>query len=941
MSFLSSQKIKKNNNIGITMIKKIFLTLFILVAIIAGAGYFLFTKFITPEGLPAKVVQAEEVIATSSTIAIASADMTYIRKIQDLFKQIKDPTPLAPPVVSKTEKTLLDNLNARGVNLLNDTDYGLAAIDVAEKKPAYTVVLFGRFSKDKIKRAIAPDYSIDDSTASYLLISKNPEQEKKVDPCIVKTAETETGPKQLALHIQNDRVLLSSPELMPVLLKRFKANAQARVSLSKWREFRKGKAVAGAFLAANKAKKGAVDLPSALILGALSNQPLQELYAGAVVKLIPEPGFTLMVDAHSSNTNWPVEVKNNFDTSIKESVNELDGMPTLIALMKTLNLEAKGNVLHFKTMLNRKTLDNLEKIPGEFLQMAFSGVFDTQEGGQVGEEQIVKESEIEKYQPQFAFSSVQPFDGKNMFHKPDTVVGPFGIRLKKMGLYATDDSVIELSITADGKGFENLSAEFMHKSEQLPPASLSITSVEDLEGNNLLREEQCGKARNQALTSLNTSRDKEFVDGNWITKSIKVSGDKSVRLQPNVLLAQVAKVKGKIAVRAATKTRTQTVRAPFARKVVETDKVRMYFRKSRNGTVNYTLSGDQGQVLAIRAKNAKGQYLSSGSSSAFGKETKMVSKRFKGKVAAVEVVVADQMQSQEYPFEISQVTPRYGKKSDGKQVTVAFTTKSNFLRDYRRVKHSKEECKGKQKVEAGAFLVCLNKFGVRSGRETGAEFDVLAPYEEALRNDMSAVILSIDSVETENGEKIPFAKNEKAGFVYKFGTHYDEKRKNWEIVNRRLHASNVNIYSDKEELKGKKVSTINGTLTMRLPVQPQYIELPADKLGIFMKTKNGITANISAFEDWSTYIDVKGPAEKVLRFVPMAPDRTILNTGNDSINEKQYVTWGMSYEDKEKIKALPKKQTGMITIYGKPEVIRVFYADEFEIIKHQFQIDVQ
>lgn len=921
------------------MIKKIFLTLFILVAIISGAGYYLFIKFITPEDLPAKVVQAEEAIATSSTIAIASADMTYIRKIQDLFQQIKDPSALAPAVSTKAEKTLLDKLNERGINLLNDTDYGLAAIDVAEKTPAYTVVLFGRFSRGKIKQAISPDYSIDESTANYWLITKNAQEEKKVDPCAVKASVNESAPKQQALHIQNDRIVLSSPELMPVLLQRFKANAQARISLNKWREFRKGKAVAGAFLTAKNAKKGAVDLPSALILGALSNQPLQELYAGAVVKLIPEPGFTFMVDAHSSNTSWPSEVKNNFDTSIMESVNELDGMPTLVALMKTMNLEAKGNVLHFKTMVNRKTLDNIEKIPGEFLQMAFSGVFDTQDAGAAGEEQIVKDSEVEKYKPKFAFTSVKPFEGKNIFHKPDVIIGPFGFRLKKMGLFATDDSVIELTLTTDGKGFENIPSDFMHRTDALPAAGLSITRVEDAAGNNLLREEQCGKARNLAVTSLNTSRDKEFVDGNWITKSIKVSGEKSVRLQQNVLLAQVAKIKGKVAVRAATKTRTQTLRPPFARKVIETDKVRMYFRKSREGTVNYTLSGDMGQILAIRAKNANGQYLSAGSSSAYGKETKMVSKRFKGKVASVEVVVAEQMQSQEYPFEISDVGPRYGKKGDGKQVAMTFTTKSSFLRDHARVKH-KDECKDKQKVEAGAFLVCLNKFGDRFGRETGAEFDVIAPYEEALRNDLSAVTLSVDSVQTESGEKIPFNKKEKASFAYKFGTNYNEKKKDWEIINRRLHASSVNIYSDKEELKGKKISKINGTLTLRLPTQPKHLELPADKLGIFKKTNNGITANISAFEDWSTYIDIKGPAEKVLRFVPIAKDRTILNTGNDRINEKQYITFGMSNEDKEKIKSLPKKQVGMITIYGKPEKIRVFYANDFEFINHPFQIDI-
>ena len=139
------------------------------------------------------------------------------------------------------------------------------------------------------------------------------------------------------------------------------------------------------------AKKGAVDIPSALLLGALSKQPLQDIYAGAVVNLIPEPGFTLLVDAHSSNTVWPLEVKKNFDTSVKESVNELDEMPTLITLIKTLNLQAEGNILHFKTTANRKTLDNLERIPGEFLQMAFSGLFDAQETGPSGAEQIVKD----------------------------------------------------------------------------------------------------------------------------------------------------------------------------------------------------------------------------------------------------------------------------------------------------------------------------------------------------------------------------------------------------------------------------------------------------------------------------------------------------------------------------------------------------------------------
>lgn len=234
-----------------------------------------------------------------------------------------------------------------------------------------------------------------------------------------------------------------------------------------------------------------------------------------------------------------------------------------------------------------------------------------------------------------------------------------------------------------------------------------------------------------------------------------------------------------------------------------------------------------------------------------------------------------------------------------------FTSKRRFLKKFTKVKY-KDLCKDKQKVALGSFLVCLNKFGDRWGRETGGEFDVIAPYEEALQNDISAGVLSIDSVLTENGEKISFDKNEKVNFVYKFDGNYNKKKKDWEIINRRLHASYVNVFSDKKELKDKKVSTVKGTLTIRLPKNPKYIELGADKLGIVKKSKNGIAASVSAFEDWNTYIDLQGSVDKVIRFVPLAKNGTVLNTDNDRVNEKQYHTWGLLEEDKEKIKALPK-----------------------------------
>ena len=914
--------------------KRILIILLVLIGLLAGGAYFLITKALVPDDVPAKVMNAEEAMAASGTIAIASLDMSFVRRVDKILNASKDPAPLVKP---KPAKTFLDKLKKQGVNLYSQTDYALATINVGQEKPAYSVVLFGRFSPVRIKKVIQQSHLVEESANGVWLITKIVEEKKIDDPCAAPTSSAKKpGPKQQAVQIKNDRVLISSPELMPILLKRFANKARSEVSLTKWRNFRKNKVLAGTVMAPKEAKKAAVDLSSAILLGSVSNQPITELYAGSEVQIIPSPGFSVLVDAHSNSAAWPLEVKTKYDAWLGETVLDLKEMPTLASLFKTLNVQADGNILRFKTMADQTTLNNIEKIPAEFFKMIFENV--SFGGDKVGEEKIVKDEDVKQYAASYDFTSIEPFDVKSSFYNLDYVVGPFGVRLKRIGLLATDDSVIELKISAEGKGFENISSELMHKSDESPAASLIVTSVEDKEGNNLLREELCGKTRNSVAASLNTSRDKEYVDGKWISKSIKVSGDKSVRLKKNVPLSQVVNIKGKIVIRAATRTRVQAVQQPFKNKVIKTKKVRMFFKKSNSHTVKYDLSGEMNHILAIRAKNAKGQYLAGSGSSSSGNDVKTISKRFKGKIASIEVVVAEERVDQEYPFEIKQFALQYGKAGNGAQIGMMTTSKKAILRQYAKAKY-KDECKDKAKVELEGFLVCLNKFGDRWGRDIGGAFDVVAPADEALQNDLRAGILSIDSVQTDTGEKIEFNKTERVSFDYKFDTVYDKKKKDWNIVNKRLYGSNVAIYSDKEELKNKKISVVNGTLTIRIPKQPKHFDLVANEIGVFKKD-NGLVANISAFEDWSTYIDLQGPVDNVMRFMAVAKGGTILKTGNDRINEKQVSTWGKSHEEKEKIKALPKKWQGMITIYGQPEVIRVYYAENFDVIKRKFQFSI-
>lgn len=916
--------------------KKFFIIILVLIGLILGASYFYFLKTLTPDSVPTRVLNAEEAMATSGTIAIASVDMRYVRRIDKVLKAGNDPSPL---IKAKSAKTLLDKLTKKGIDLFSATDNALATINVAKEKPTFNFVLFGRFKAEAIKKVLYEYYLVDESTKNYWLLDKLPEQAKKVDPCAVEPVK-KPAPKQMALHVQKDRIILTSPEFMPTLLKRFASKAGAEVSLTKWREFRKGKVLAGGVMSPKNANKGAVDLSSAMLLGAISQQPLKEIYGGAVVSLLPAPGVSILVDAHSNEAAWPLQIETSYATWLSEAVSDLQDMPTLASIIQSLKVKADGNTLRIHTLANKQTLDNFEKIPGEFFNVIFSQIsFGDKKASSA--EKIVKKEDVEKYARSFDFSTVKAFDGKGVFYAPDYIVGPFAVRLKKMGLLATDDSVIELNINIEGSGFENLPGESMHKSDKSTTTSLLITRVEDKAGNDVLREELCGKSRNHVAEPLTSMRDKQFVNNEWVTKSIKVSGDQSVRLKKKVPLSSVAKIAGKIVVRAGTRTKVQVLQSPFYKKIIKTNKVRMYFRKSYANTVKYDLSGDMDHIMAIRAKNAKGEYLASaGSSATTTEDTKRISKTFKGNIASVEVIVAEKMESKEYPFVIDKIIPRYGEPAKGTQKFMSSTFKKTFLRKHAKVKF-KGLCKDKQEVSLGNFVVCLNKFGDRSGREIGGEFDVFAPDDDALQNDLAAGMLSIDSVVTDRGEKIAFDKNETFDFDYKFDTKYNEKKKEWEITNRRLQASSINVFSDKEELKNKIIKTVKGTLSIRIANNVKYIQLGATELGVVKKGKKGIMANVAAFEDWNTYVDIQGPVDNILRIMPLTKKGIILKTDNDRITEKKYRTWGLSEKDKKKIESLPKKWQGMVTIYGKPDVIRIYYADSFEVIKKPFKFSIK
>jgi len=275
------------------------------------------------------------------------------------------------------------------------------------------------------------------------------------------------------------------------------------------------------------------------------------------------------------------------------------------------------------------------------------------------------------------------------------------------------------------------------------------------------------------------------------------------------------------------------------------------------------------------------------------------------RIASIEVVYAEKMESKDFVFEINKVAPKYGAPKSTPQWRVKTNTKNSFKNTYRSNQFDKV-CPNKQKVNLGAFTVCLSKFSERWGRDIGGEFEVYAPAANGLQKNLVAAELSIDALVVDGGKTIPFNKSTSLNMSYSYDSKYNKATNGWEKTNKKLHAGYVTIYSDKKEHKEAKASAITGSLKIRLPRKLQTLTLDANELGKEIRRQSGIRAKISRYEDWNTYLELQGNIEKILQILPRSKDGTILSTGNDRIIEKTYQTWGLSKEEKAIIDAKPK-----------------------------------
>lgn len=560
-------------------------------------------------------------------------------------------------------------------------------------------------------------------------------QSQDIDTCRLSKQWTVVVGKERIVAVDNGDL---------TIIERLNSAAPAARDLSTWREFRKSRFIAAALFIPKELPQQGMD-PMAGHAAKLAKQNLtdfNELYFGASSQSIP-PGGSLSLWMSANDPQIAADKAASWKAELAASRKDWEKMlPTIAALHDQATIGAQGELLQAEIAVDQKLVEKMRNLPGEFIGLMFSGfkvgTKTPQSAPAAPAEVIDKTPRVFAAQTSIGQIPVYAPDGP-FAEVPDVMAGPFGIHLAGVRLTEADPQALELEIKATGAKLPNIGDD--------PGAmlGLSIKSVRDKDGKELLREETCGRERN----SLPASATSSFGDGT-------LTAAKKVRLQDAVRHADVAAIQGSMRVRLPTQVETVSLPAPKAGDHIEREGLRIEVTKIEAGSVSYRVSGESERLLHLRAKNAKGEPLAWGGTFSMGSmfgSGKSVTREFKGQVASLEFVLAKAIEQKDFAFELTQVRPQKTDKwtLDNPPVYEA-VTKAELKRDYaKKAATPKRYRTPVASANAGAGIAVVDLESVSTFRNLQLYFSLYLPPLKNLDGALSAAELEVQEIVQADG----------------------------------------------------------------------------------------------------------------------------------------------------------------------------------------------
>lgn len=895
------------------IVKRLVMVLLLAVVVLAAGGYLYLTKHMKPRTLPPAVLKAEEALAVQGTVLVGHIDLEYAVRIDRTLRGKEDPLAFLNP---EDKDSLIGLLAGEGIDIRDSVGHLIGALTLVGDEPGKSLIALGSFPVDAISRALSKGYIVEQKSVrgrSVLVVTK-----QDVETCKLSDP--------YAVHITQNRIVVATTNLIEKLLDRLDSNAEAEIDLQAWKKFRTGKMFSVGFFLPSNLKNFAKTpfVKRAALSAAKKLEPVERMFGGVSVQAIP-PAAKFEATVETNDPGWVQQTVSEFKaekTRFKDKFAQ--DLPTLARLERYAMMEARGQVLDFSVTLNREFTHDLGKAAKELGILALSGITGSKpqspSAGPAAKEVLEKPGNIVKFQAKVIQEHLQPFTEKdqNVFFKSDVEAGPFGIRVKALKLKEQEDKeaqaqqVVEVELQARSNFLPNIGVESMHETKGAPQAELFVSRILDSSGQELLRTESCGKDRNSVGGILQPKPSSLYINNQFVQRHI-FEGVKAIRLKPKASHTDIRRLEGSIILNLPVGVETRLVEAPFGGKVVETPGVRLLFKQAGPSAVRYDISGKASHALAVRALNQAKEFLAGNGASAMGRivgRGKSVEKRFKGKPAFVEVVVANKIAVQEYPFTLDSVTPKFDEWTWPKPYTVHTSNKKAFLARYRRFNKMKGCGGNPPSRKLRPFSVCAESFRPLFGQIVG-QVKVSAPNAAEIRGNASSVEVHIESLNIKGATKRRRIKFQE--YAYFSPSSSEETLEDY---------VSVNVPDPDREFSGKEITGIGGRLVVLLPRRITKMTLDMTRLGNEVAAKRGLRARLIAFEDGRAHLEITGRRYKLLQFVPRGKDNAVLATNN--INVSATETKG--------------KWLAKIQISGTPKVLDIVYARRQDVLQYRFNV---
>lgn len=875
-------------------------------------GYWYLTAKIEAPPAPAAVLAAEQALSLPAAVGLLHVDLAHAVEVEEAFRGEADREALLAPVTGSG--SLVELLLEGGFDPRRTVDHLVGALVVDDNGLGTVGIATGRFSGERLSGLLAERYDVEEARLAdrpvHLISSFD------ADSCEV------IGP--YALHITPERLVLGDPELVGTVLRRLEDGTVSAVDLTAWRAYREGKVLSVGLLhglqeLANRTPDPVVWMVVQGVPALL--EPIDRVYAGVAFQALP-PRLLLGTQIVTDDATWALDAANAYSAWAEQANAEFaQQMPALTSLTDYLTVTAEGGHLIAEAALGNDFLDDAAEVPGEAIRLAFSELGGISVGAgsprPAAEEELEPAERIMAYRASLAHEALPAFDAElNHAFDPLAVSGPFGLRVDTFRLAEVEgQELIEIVVETKSGEIPNMTLESLHGVKGNARARMVVTAVRDAADGDLLRHERCGPDRNELPGDLEASSHSRFVNDSFVPIPV-VRGQKALRLVPEAQVADIAAISGYIDLRLPTRVETRRVEAPFENKVVELPGLRIKLGRSEPGAIAYEISGNSDRVLAVRGLNKDGAQLRDDGSSASDRllsAGKTVNKSFTGTPVAVEFVVAAEETEQRYPFEIAPVAPRFDRWDLPGPFRVAATSGTLFRRDSAGLDLS-SACEGRPAdSQVAPFQLCPQSFRAGWGGFS-AQFEVFGPQSPALLGNLSALELRLDSVDAGKDETShePLGLGRFVNLRQAYGSDHLEDTP-W-------------VQGDlPEALEDKTIRAVQGRLVARLPLELDHLSLPVGELGSQASHGNGLKVRLVGFQSGSLQLEVSGPRERLVQFVPRDAEGQALAVNNTRLDaDDETGQWRAS-----------------LSVSGRPTSLDIVFAAAQEVLEYPFDMPIE